>query len=72
MSERSATNTPNNFYRKEISAKVFDTEENTKQNGEKYGKFWLMQGKSKIVALAFGETFELAQSVLKVKVNIHF
>lgn len=56
------------FYRKEIKAKFVQVEEKQTKNGDKYGKFLLTEGRSKIVALAFGETYMIVKAGLKVNV----
>lgn len=62
-----------NIYRKGFKAKIYDVEERVlRRNGEKYGKYVLAQGKSRIEALAYGDMYDRVKNVLKV-INIkHF
>ncbi|XP_037044086.1 uncharacterized protein LOC119080014 [Bradysia coprophila] len=55
-----------NILTKGIVAKVGDVEESTKEDGEKYGKFLLIQKRSTVYALAFGETYQLWKEVLLI------
>ncbi|KAG4072763.1 hypothetical protein HA402_005240 [Bradysia odoriphaga] len=54
------------LYSKGIVAKVGDVEEFTKEDGEKYGKFLLIQKRSTVYGLAFGETYQLWKKVLLI------
>lgn len=49
-----------------FEAKLCEIEEKQDKNGARYGIFLLMQGKSKIVALVYGETYVSLKDVLKV------
>lgn len=54
------------FHRKEIKAEVIEVDDKERQSGEKYGKYLLKQGKTKVEVLAYGKTYLHVKDLLKV------